>query len=157
MDVKSLLAPECPTKFRSHLGPDVPKALMQPLANSYPTEQFQDHPSPAMSASTHLSSSVGSEWLPGNPPGEETAIPLDCHSASKEADEKRRRNAVASQRFRHRRKARHKDREEEVAALKMENASQQATIKRLEGEIRRLEEIIDRSYHLSACGNNSAV
>lgn len=57
--------------------------------------------------------------------GEEFYIPVDVHQASKQADEKRQRNAQASSRFR----LRKKDREKE----------QQETLQRLEPQVRELE------------------
>ncbi|KAK4227681.1 hypothetical protein QBC38DRAFT_477099 [Podospora fimiseda] len=55
--------------------------------------------------------------------GEEILVPVDIHQASKQADEKRQRNAGASARFRQRKKER--EREQQQGLQKLENRSRE--------------------------------
>lgn len=53
--------------------------------------------------------------------GDEIVVPIDVHQGSKQADQKRQRNAGASARFRQRKKEREKEQQEELQKLENEN------------------------------------
>ncbi|SPQ22456.1 40600fc8-f346-48ec-be27-59b678a4a725 [Thermothielavioides terrestris] len=53
--------------------------------------------------------------------GEEIVVPVDTHHASRQADQKRQRNAGASARFRQRKKEREREQQEEMQKLENEN------------------------------------
>ncbi|KAK4252302.1 hypothetical protein C7999DRAFT_36823 [Corynascus novoguineensis] len=53
--------------------------------------------------------------------GEEIVVPVDVHQGSKQADQKRQRNAGASARFRQRKKEREREQQEELHKLENEN------------------------------------
>ncbi|KAK1827092.1 hypothetical protein QBC39DRAFT_267670 [Podospora conica] len=66
--------------------------------------------------------------------GEEMLIPVDYHQASRQADEKRQRNAGASARFRVRKKVKEKEQAEELQKLENINRDLERRIEELEGE-----------------------
>ncbi|KAK3295949.1 uncharacterized protein B0H64DRAFT_417534 [Chaetomium fimeti] len=53
--------------------------------------------------------------------GDEIVVPIDVHQGSKQADQKRQRNAGASARFRQRKKEREKEQQEELQKLESDN------------------------------------
>ncbi|KAH6850167.1 hypothetical protein B0I37DRAFT_390441 [Chaetomium sp. MPI-CAGE-AT-0009] len=72
--------------------------------------------------------------------GDEIVVPIDVHQGSKQADQKRQRNAGASARFRQRKKEREKEQQEELQKLENDN-------RELE---RRNEELVRRFQALEA-------
>ncbi|KAL2164478.1 hypothetical protein VTH06DRAFT_3694 [Thermothelomyces fergusii] len=72
--------------------------------------------------------------------GEEIVVPVDVHQGSKQADQKRQRNAGASARFRQRKKEREREQQEELHKLENENRELQ----------RRNEELTRRCQGLEA-------
>jgi len=95
--------------------------------------------------------------------GEEILIPVDYHQASKQADEKRQRNAGASARFRQRKKEREKEQQQGLQKLESENRDLEKKIEALEkrnqeleaerdfyrGERNRLRDIVSRTPGIS--------
>ncbi|KAH8894820.1 hypothetical protein GQ53DRAFT_63463 [Thozetella sp. PMI_491] len=67
--------------------------------------------------------------------GEEIVVPVDMHQASKQADEKRQRNAGASARFRQRKKEREK--EQQVGMQRLESLNREVEKRLREVEIER--------------------
>ena len=67
--------------------------------------------------------------------GEEIVIPVDMHQASKQADEKRQRNAGASARFRQRKKEREK--EQQVGIHRLETINRELEKRLLDAEAER--------------------
>ncbi|KAK1754145.1 hypothetical protein QBC47DRAFT_302550 [Echria macrotheca] len=71
--------------------------------------------------------------------GEEILIPVDYHQASKEADEKRQRNAGASARFRQRKKEREKEQQQVLQKLETQNHELEKKVEDLERRNQDLE------------------
>ncbi|KAK4456150.1 hypothetical protein QBC34DRAFT_10708 [Podospora aff. communis PSN243] len=71
--------------------------------------------------------------------GEEILIPVDYHQASKQADEKRQRNAGASARFRQRKKEREKEQQQGLQKLEAQNRELERKNEELEKRNRELE------------------
>ncbi|CAK7274332.1 hypothetical protein SEPCBS57363_006111 [Sporothrix epigloea] len=84
-----------------------------------------------------LSMSGGQQFITITPSfGEEIHVPVDLHQASKQADEKRLRNAGASARFRARKKE--KDREAQLGIQRLESANREG-----QKRIQELEVLLD--------------
>jgi hypothetical protein len=88
--------------------------------------------------------------------GEEIVVPVDVHQASKQADEKRQRNAGASARFRLRKKEREKEQQMGMQKLESANRDLEKRIQELEaerdfyrGERNRLREVVLRTPAIS--------
>ncbi|KAK3933844.1 hypothetical protein QBC46DRAFT_430769 [Diplogelasinospora grovesii] len=88
--------------------------------------------------------------------GEEIFVPVDVHQASKQADEKRQRNAGASARFRLRKKQREEESKAELQKLENQNRDLENRNKDLEAEREfyrndrnRLREIVARTPGIS--------
>ncbi|KAK0645999.1 hypothetical protein B0T16DRAFT_412390 [Cercophora newfieldiana] len=95
--------------------------------------------------------------------GEEILIPVDYHQASKQADEKRQRNAGASARFRQRKKEKEKEQQQGLQKLESQNRELEKKIEELErrnqelegerdfyrGERNRLRDIVSRTPSIS--------
>ncbi|KAK1751695.1 hypothetical protein QBC47DRAFT_74230 [Echria macrotheca] len=79
--------------------------------------------------------------------GEEILIPVDIHQASKQADEKRMRNAGASARFRQRKKEREKEIMQELDKVEATNRDLERRIEELESRNQDLE--VERDYYRS--------
>ncbi|KAK3934153.1 hypothetical protein QBC46DRAFT_87538 [Diplogelasinospora grovesii] len=71
--------------------------------------------------------------------GEEIFVPVDVHQASKQADEKRLRNAGASARFRLRKKQREEESKAELQKLENQNRDLERTIHELQNRNKELE------------------
>ncbi|KAK3937246.1 hypothetical protein QBC46DRAFT_267960, partial [Diplogelasinospora grovesii] len=71
--------------------------------------------------------------------GEEIFVPVDVHQASKQADEKRQRNAGASARFRLRKKQREEESKAELQKLENQNRDLERTIHELQNRNKELE------------------
>ncbi|GAB1320509.1 BZIP domain-containing protein [Madurella fahalii] len=77
---------------------------------------------PGGSAARNLQIAEGQTLLTITPRhGEEIVVPVDVHQASKQADEKRQRNAGASARFRQRKKEREREQQEGMQKLENQN------------------------------------
>jgi len=79
--------------------------------------------------------------------GEEILIPVDIHQASKQADEKRQRNAGASARFRQRKKEKEKEQQQGLQKLESQNRELEKKIEELERGYLELEE--ERDFYRS--------
>ncbi|CAK7272247.1 hypothetical protein SEPCBS119000_005024 [Sporothrix epigloea] len=83
-----------------------------------------------------LSLSEGQQFITITPSfGEEIHVPVDIHQASKQADEKRLRNAGASARFRARKKE--KDREAQLGIQRLETVNREVLKRAQELEVQR--------------------
>ncbi|KAK4661476.1 uncharacterized protein QC763_701890 [Podospora pseudopauciseta] len=101
---------------------------------------------PAGSATRSLQISEGQTLLTITPRhGEEIVVPVDVHQASKQADEKRQRNAGASARFRQRKKER--EREQQQGLQKLESRNRELERKADELEKRCQELQIERDHY----------
>ncbi|KAK4163491.1 hypothetical protein QBC43DRAFT_301213 [Cladorrhinum sp. PSN259] len=79
--------------------------------------------------------------------GEEILVPVDIHQASKQADEKRQRNAGASARFRQRKKER--EREQQQGLQKLENRTRELEKMNIDLEKRCRELESEREFYRS--------
>lgn len=77
--------------------------------------------------------------------GEEMYIPVDYHQASKQADEKRQRNAGASARFRQRKKEREREQQQGIQKLEAANRELEKRVEELEKGYMELE--AERDYY----------
>ncbi|KAK3380088.1 hypothetical protein B0T24DRAFT_182310 [Lasiosphaeria ovina] len=71
--------------------------------------------------------------------GEEIVVPVDVHQASKQADEKRQRNAGASARFRQRKKEKEKEQQQGLQKLESQNRDLERKVDELESRVGELE------------------
>ncbi|KAK4178447.1 hypothetical protein QBC36DRAFT_103908 [Triangularia setosa] len=101
---------------------------------------------PGGSATRSLQISEGQTLLTITPRhGEEIVVPVDVHQASKQADEKRQRNAGASARFRQRKKER--EREQQQGLQKLESRNRELERKADELEKRCQELQVERDHY----------
>ncbi|KAK4115423.1 hypothetical protein N656DRAFT_704092, partial [Canariomyces notabilis] len=95
---------------------------------------------PGASAARHLQIAEGQTLLTITPRhGEEIVVPVDVHQASKQADEKRQRNAGASARFRQRKKEREREQQEGMQKLENQNRELEKRVEELVKQCQELE------------------
>ncbi|KAK3375138.1 hypothetical protein B0H63DRAFT_526414 [Podospora didyma] len=97
---------------------------------------------PGVSGSRNLQITEGHQHLLTITPahGEEILVPVDVHQASKQADEKRQRNAGASARFRQRKKEKEKEQQQGLQKLESRNRDLEKRNEELEHRNQELEQ-----------------